>query len=102
MILDFSGGLNENPAPALNEALAGYNFDLQKNQKKLRPRRPFDLKGTAPTTGSGSGLLQLIKRDNTETTLVQVGSQVYTWDGASTFTSTATVATTSQLRDVYW
>lgn len=102
MILDFGGGLNENPTPLLNEALAGYNFDLQKNQAKLRPRRPFDLKGTAPVTGSGSGLLQLVKRDNTETTLVQVGPQVYTWNGASTFTSTATVATTSQLRDVYW
>lgn len=101
MILTFGGGLNENPIPALNEALAGYNFDLQKNQDKLRPRRPFDLKGTTPN-GLGGGFLQLVKRDGTETTLVQGGPVVYTWDGLTTFTSTATVATTSELRDVYW
>lgn len=102
MILEFGGGLNENPVPDIQEAWDGYNFDLQKNQSKLKPRRPFDLKGTAPAGLPINGLLQLIKRDNTETTLVQSGGQVYTWDGAATFTSAATVATTSQLRDVYW
>jgi hypothetical protein len=102
MILEFGGGLNENPVPDINEALVGYNFELQKNQSKLRPRRPFDLKGTAPNAATINGLLQLIKRDASETTLVQSGGSIYTWNGAATFTSTATVATTSMLRDAYW
>lgn len=102
MIYKFGGGLNENPEPHIFEASAGFNFDLQKSQTKLRPRRPFDLKGTAPNAGSINGLLQLVKRAGTETTLVQAASQVYAWDGAATFTSTATVATTSMLRDRLW
>lgn len=102
MILEFQGGLNENPVPNIAEALSGYNFELQKNQKKLRPRKPFDLKGTAPNAGAISGLMQLVKRDATETTLVQAGTSVYLWDGAATFTSQATVATTSMLRDALW
>lgn len=102
MIYKFGGGINENPEPHILEAIDGYNFDLQKNQTKLRPRKPFDLKGTAPNAGSISGLMQLVKRDGTETSLVQASSQVYSWDGSSSFTSQATVATTSLLRDTYW
>lgn len=102
MIYKFGGGVNENPEPHILEASAGFNFDLQKSDTKLRPRRPFDLKGTAPNAGVIRGLLQLVKKDGTQTTLVQSASQIYAWDGASSFTSTATVATTSMLRDAYW
>lgn len=104
--LTFGGGLNENPEPSIFEASAGYNFDLQKDQRRLRPRLPFDLKGTATNAADVRGLLQLVKRDDTSTTLVQAGGTVYEWDGASTFTSRGTVAATAQLYDnhglSYW
>ena len=99
----FGGGLNENQAPHLSEAAKGSkNFLLQKDSSRLSPRLPFDLKGTADNAADIRGILQLIKRDDSATTLVQAGDTVYLWDGASDFTSTGTVTATSKLRDVYW
>jgi hypothetical protein len=99
----FGGGLNESQTPDLSEAAQGsYNFDLSKDSYKLIPRYPFDLKGTATNTNEVRGLMQLVKRDDTETTLVQAEETVYRWDGSSTFSSMGTVATNSQLRDVHW
>src|ERR1051325_4371610 len=63
---------------------------------------PFDLLGTATGGAEIRGLLQLIKRDDTETTLVQSGGSVLKWDGASAYSSVATITTVSRLRDVYW
>lgn len=102
--LYFGGGLNESQVPSLEEAATGsYNFDLAKDSYKLVPRAPFDLKGTAPNAANINGLLQLVKRDNTETTLVQAGNTIYRWDGSSTFTSAGTISSSSaQLRDTYW
>lgn len=104
MKLFYGAGINENQYPHPSEASAGsYNFDLQKDTNALRPRRPCDLKGTATNGGDIRGLLQLIKRDATQTTLAQAGAAVYKWDGGSTFSSVATLVTsTAQLRDVYW
>lgn len=102
MRLFFAGGLNEQQTPTLFECIQGYNFELGLKQSKLVPRKPFDLKGTAPNALSANGFLQLVKRDNTETTLVQAGDTVYLWDGAATFTSKGTVGATSRLRDTYW
>src|SRR3974377_880511 len=87
----FPHGLNENVTPKLTECIEGDNFDLEAFRDSFLHRRPFDLKGTAPNAGKLTGLLQLIKRDNTETTLTVNGNQVYLWDGASTFTSKASV-----------
>lgn len=98
----FGGGLNENQNPDLLEANSGYNFELGMSQSKLIPRKPFDLKGTATNAGSINGILQLIKRDDTETTLVCADTTVYLWDGGSTFTSKGTVTSGSKLRDTYW
>lgn len=99
----FSGGLNENQYPSIFEAAKGsYNFTLSKDSTALKPRAPFDLKGTAPNAGNVGGLMQLITRANAVTTLVQAANTIYSWDGASTFTSVGTCATSSQLRDVYW
>lgn len=103
MKLVFSGGLNENQYPTIFEAATGsYNFELAKDSTKLVPRAPFDKKGTATNAGNILGLMQLIKRDNSETTLVQSGDTVYKWNGASTFTSMGTVNSSSELRDTYW
>lgn len=102
LILNFPYGLNENITPQPGECTEGYNFDLQAFRTSLNPRMTFDLKGTAPNAGKLTGLLQLVKRDNTETTLSVNGNQVYLWDGASTFTSKATVTTDALLRGEYW
>lgn len=102
MKLYFAGGLNEQQTPNLFECGDGYNFELGLRQSKLVPRKPFDLKGTATNGLAANGFLQLVKRDNTETTLVQAGDTVYLWDGASSFTSKGTVSSSSRLRDCYW
>jgi hypothetical protein len=102
MKLFFAGGLNEQQTPHLFECIEGYNFELGLRQSKLVPRKPYDLKGTATNALSINGFMQLVKRDNTETTLTQAGDTVYLWDGASSFTSKGTVSTNSRLRDTYW
>ena len=98
----FPGGLNELQTPSLFECGSGYNFELGLRQTKLVPRKPFDKKGTATNASPINGLLQLVKRNNSETTLVQSGDTVYLWDGASSFTSKGTVSSSSRLRDTYW
>lgn len=102
MKLFFAGGLNEQQTPSLYECGEGYNFELGLRQSKLVPRLPMDHKGTAPNASSIAGILQLVKRDNSETTLIQAGATVYQWDGASTWTSVGTVTSTSMLRSTYW
>lgn len=103
MKLYFGGGLNEQQQPDVNEAASGsYNFELSKDQNRLGPRSPFDLKGTAPNAGDIRGIMQLVKRNDSETTLVQAGTTVYLWDGSSTFTNKGSCTSGSKLRDVYW
>lgn len=102
MRLYFAGGLNELQTPHVFECGEGRNFELSLKQSKLVPRKPFDLKGTATAALPINGFVQLVKRDNSETTLVQSGDTVYLWDGASSFTSKGTVSSSSRLRDTYW
>jgi len=99
----FGGGINEQQQPDINEAASGsYNFDLSKDSNKLIPRAPVDLKGTATNAGDIRGLMQLVKRNDSETTLVQSGNTVYLWDGSTTWTSKGSCDASSQLRDTYW
>lgn len=102
MKLFFPGGLNEQQNPTLFECIEGANFELGLRQSKLKPRKPYDLKGTATNALAINGFMQLVKRAGTETTLVQSGDTVYEWDGSSSFTSRGTVSTNSRLRDVTW
>jgi hypothetical protein len=97
----FAGGLNENQNPNILEAQTGYNFELGFSRTKFIPRVGFSLSGTATNGSSINGFMQLVKRDNSETTLVCAGTQVYKWDG-STFTSVGSVTSGSLLRDTYW
>jgi hypothetical protein len=101
--LYFGGGLNEQKGANIHEAAAGsYNFELSKDTYQLRPRKPFDLADTAPNGKPITGIMQLIKKDNTETTLVQAGETVYQWAGSNSFTAVGTVDTDSNLRDCHW
>lgn len=102
LVLTFGWGLNENTTPESDECSEGYNFDLAINQSSLEPRKPFDLKGTATNAGATTGILQLVKQDNSETTLTVNGSTVYLWDGASSFTSKVSVTAPALLREAYW
>jgi len=108
MRITFEGGLNENQDAQLQECQAGYNFELGKNKKDLTRRPSLDLKGTSTLGGSISGIMQLIKKDNTETTLVfdddGITPTIYKWNGSSTFTSerTNSITTGSLFRDCVW
>lgn len=102
--LRFGGGLNQLSDELVNvqECIDGENFDIDLEAMEFRPRAAFDLKGTAPNGQEVNSILQLIKRDDTETTLVKAGTIVYTWDGSTTFTPVATVATNAKFRGAYW
>jgi len=102
--LTFSGGLNEQDMALVSpdECIEGFNSELGFNQTSFRSRKPFDLMGTATNTSDIRGIVQLIKNDSTETTLVQAGDTVYDWDGASSFTSKGSVNSSSQLRGTFW
>lgn len=103
-LLTFEGGLNEQDASLVepSECIEGYNFELGSRNTHFRPRKPFDLLGTATNASQIHGFIQLIKADDTETTLVQAGDTVYQWDGSSTFTSKGTVNGASRLRGTTW
>lgn len=100
--LKFPWGLNENLEQDLGECSAGYNFELAYGQQSFVPRKPFDLKGTAPNAGAITGFIQLVKNDNTQSTLVAAGSIIYQWDGASTWTNKGGITSPALLRDVTW
>jgi hypothetical protein len=102
--LTFEGGLNEQDESAvkIGECIEGYNFEIGFNRSKFKPRNPFELLGTATNAAEILGVVQLIKNDNTETTLVQAGDTVYLWDGTTGFTSEGTVNGASYLRGTTW
>lgn len=102
--LTFEGGLNEQDLSQVSpvECIEGYNYELGLINTHLNPRKPFDLLGTATNTSSINGFIQLIKNDDTETTLVQSGDTVYLWNGSSSFTSKGTVSSSSRLRGLTW
>lgn len=102
--LTFEGGLNQQDVTLVKpqECIDGYNFELGFNDTHYRPRMPFDKLGTATNAGAINGILQLIKNNDTETTLVQAGDTVYLWDGSTTFTSKGTVNGSSKLRSTTW
>lgn len=102
--LTFEGGLNEQDVSTVDpaECIQGYNFELGNLNTHFNPRKPFDLLGTATNASPINGFIQLIKNDDTETTLVQSGDTVYLWDGTTGFTSKGTVSAASRLRGVTW
>ncbi len=59
---------------------------------------------SAIVTGKNiAGILQLEKRDNTNTTIIIAGTNVYLWDGTNSLGNPiATVTTGGRFRDAYW
>lgn len=105
----FGGGLNQLDDELVNieECIDGENFLLNADKREFIPRPGFALKGTATNALPVRGIMQLVKRDNTETTLIQAGPDVYVWDGAASFTSktptsSTPIKTDSVLRGTYW
>ena len=100
--LRFDHGLNTISSP--NEirdsecASGSKNFDLNVRDNRLRNRKAFDLVATATNGEPIRGFAQLKKQNGTRSTLIQAGTTVYEWDGADTFTSVGTVASTAKLR----
>jgi hypothetical protein len=102
MKLMFPYGLNENDDARPDEAYLGsYNFELQLNKHDFQPRKPIDLKATTANAGDIRGIMQLVKRDDTTTTLIQSDDIVYSWDGSS-FTTEGACNVSSKLRGTYW
>jgi hypothetical protein len=80
--ITFEGGINEQDDAKVNiaECTEGYNFELGLSNTRFRPRKPFKALGSVFNTSRIGGFIQLIKRDNTETTLIQAGDKIYLWD----------------------
>jgi hypothetical protein len=102
LILTFGAGVNAR-ARSLDVdvtecAVPGENFNLDVGRNILSRRAAFDLISTAPNAGEIRGGAQLVKRDGTITTLIQAGTNVYSWDTASSFTLVGTVSGSSRIR----
>ena len=101
VVIRFGYGLNTRASEDEidpRECSAGQNFILDLENREFRNRPPFDLVATASNAGSIDGFAQLIKADGTRSTLVQAGTTVYEWDGATGFTSVGTVLTGTKMR----
>lgn len=102
--LRFGGGINQldDELVDADECIDGENFLLDSDSRSYRPRPPIDLKATATNAAEIFGIMQLIKRDDTATQLIQAGTTVYDWDYDVNFTSKGTVASNAKLRGTYW
>lgn len=102
IVLRFGGGMNtRSPEWEIDPqecADGSYNFGLKLRSSEFTRRAAFDLVATAPNGQSIDGYAQLVKSDGTITTLIQAGTTIYSWDGASTFTVVGTVNSGSRMR----
>lgn len=105
LVIRFGAGLNSRATPAdidEQECAAGENYDLDIDNRDFRRRAAFSLVGTATNGGDLRGMGQLKDSSGTLTQWVQAGDTVYSWDGATSFTSKATVSSSAQLRGTIW
>jgi len=101
IVLTFGGGLNTRKRPSdinIDECTSGENFELDPQQRALTKRKAFDFIATTPNVGEIRGFAQLVTQAGVITTLVQSGANVYSWDGASSFTLVGTVSASAKLR----
>jgi len=99
--LTFSGGRNTlSTTTSINpeECVDGENFEIDPGITAFKMRPAYALVGTAPNAGEIRGFAQLEKQDGSLSTLIQAGTTVFEWDGATTFTSRGTVNANSRLR----
>lgn len=100
IILKFGGGVHSRASEEDiqdREAHAGENFDLDLQNRQLRPRKPIDLVTTAPNASQLHGFISLLKADGTVKFAYQAGTTVYEWDGA-TSTSIGSASADARLR----
>lgn len=102
--LTFGGGINNTDdfAIAIDECITGQNFKLDARRGSLQPRPPQDLLTTAANGSTVTGLLQLVNRAGTESTLVAAGTTVYKWATPTLVSSVATITAGAKLRDSYF
>lgn len=83
--INFAGGVNElnDQTASLEECIIGENFELAIGNTQLIPRNSFSVDVTHSSGTSIDGIVQLIEKDQTETTIVMSGTDVSTWDGTS-------------------
>ncbi len=101
VVIRFGAGINSRASEDQIDELecaAGQNFLLDPGNGEFRPRKPFDLIGTVPNASEIRGFATLEKADGSVSMLVQAGTDVYEWDGATTFTSRGTVASGAKIR----
>lgn len=101
VVIKFGGGLHSKASPDdINprEASGGFNFLIDLENKNLRNRPPFDLIGTVPNTSEIRGGFSFVDSAGTTYAGFQAGGTVYSWDGATTFTSIGSCSSTCKLR----
>ncbi len=102
VVLKFGGGIHSRASPDeidLRECAEGQNFTLDLQNREMRPRKGFDLVGTAPNAAQINGFISLRKADGTVKLAVQAGTAVYDIDSAYDFgSSIATVNTNARMR----
>ena len=106
VVFTFGSGLNTRSDPTEirddEAANPSHNYDLDVDNGLLRRRLPFDLVATATNGKPVRGAAQVVKADGSVSTIIQAGSILYEWDGASTFTQRGTVNSAARIRGVNW
>jgi len=102
----FGAGINEQDEYNINiqECSEGFNFILDPVGTVFERRSTQDVVATAPNAGTITAIMQLVKRDDTQTQLVASDSIIYKWNGSSVFSDvTPTVFVPgSRLRAARW
>ena len=91
VLIKFGGGIRSRaPADEIEdrECTEGQNFDQDLQNTQYRPRKPFDLLGTAPNAAEIRGMASLLKTDGTTSMLVQAGATVYEWHASGAISGT--------------
>ncbi len=101
--LRFFGGINERDDfnVSSQEAVAGYNFQLDSYRGTLKPRLPQQLVTTVPNASEITGIMEMIKRDDSQTILIAAGTDVYLWTGAL-HQDVGNITADGRLRASYW
>jgi hypothetical protein len=101
VIISFGAGKHSRVRPLdidINECTDGQNFDLDQDVLSFRRRKAFDLVATTPNAGSINGWAQYLPATGSFNMLIQSAGNVYSWDGASSFTLVGTCSASSKLR----
>lgn len=101
--MKFFGGINERDDfnISIQEATAGYNFDLDPLRGTLKPRLAQDLVTTTPNASEITGIMELIKRDNSQTILIAAGTDVYQYTSGGHI-DVGNITADGRLRGTHW